>query len=108
MKVSNNSNKEALDVGGLSRSKKSDRANAAKNQEAANANAGTGINGAAAVEISGEAKALSQANKIARSENSDQAKIDRIKAMINDGSYKPDYGKVAERLVNEQVMQELA
>lgn len=111
MKVSNNSNKEAVDVAGLARSKKSAKAQAAK--QAADLagvvpGAATGAGEAASVELSTDAKALSQAKKVAQADNSDQAKIDRIKAMINNGSYKPDFGKVAEKVVNEQMLQELS
>lgn len=109
MKVSNQSNKEAVDISGLSRSKKGDKAGAAgKAKDNAAAIAAFGPGDAAAVELSSDAKTISQATKIAKSDNVDQEKIDRIKAMINSGTYKPDFGKVAERMVNEQVMQELA
>ena len=51
---------------------------------------------------------MANANQIAKSDNVDQAKIDRIKAMINGGTYKPDFGKVADKVVNETLLQELA
>jgi flagellar biosynthesis anti-sigma factor FlgM len=82
-----------------------------KAQEAANTSeaGGAGAAGSAAgVEISGEAKSLAAANSIARSENVDQAKIDRIKAMINGGTYKPDMGQVAEKMMNETLLQDIS
>jgi negative regulator of flagellin synthesis FlgM len=105
MKVNNH--KDSVELSQLARSKRSEKANAAKNKETGDAGAPAGSVPAAGVEISSEAKALSQANQIARSENVDQAKIDRIKAMINQGTYKPDIGKVADKVVNETLLQEL-
>ena len=109
MKVSNNTNKEAADISQLHRSKKGDKASAAKEKESSNANAiASSVGDAANVNISSEAKAMSKAKEIASSEDIDQAKVDRVKAMIDKGTYKPDYGKVADKLINEHLMQDLS
>jgi flagellar biosynthesis anti-sigma factor FlgM len=110
MKINNHS--DSVDISSLARNKRGDKAAAAKKaQEAANSAeaSGAGATGAAAgVEISSEAKSLAAANSIARSENVDQAKIDRIKAMINGGTYKPDMGKVADKMLNETLLQDIS
>lgn len=109
MKVNNH---DSVDISSMARAKRGDKAAAAKKaQEAASSGeaAGAGAAGATAnVEISGEAKSLAAANSIARSENVDQAKIDRIKAMINGGNYKPDMGQVAEKMMNETLLQDIS
>lgn len=104
MKVSKNS--DNVELSHLAR-KKTDKAGAAKQKATGEANAtpSSSIGDTANVEISGEAKALAGANQIAKSENVDQAKIDRIKAMMNNGTYKPDFGKVADKMVNEAVLE---
>lgn len=68
MKVSNQSNKKkAVDVAGLSRCKKGDKAGAAgKAKDNAAAIAAFGPGDAAAVELSSDAKTISQATKIAK------------------------------------------
>lgn len=105
MKVNNN--KDSVELSHLSR-KKTDKAGAAKQKDLADV-AGpvnsSGAGEAAGVSISSEAKAMSAANQIAKAENPDQAKIDRVKAMINSGTYKPDFGKVAENMINEAVLE---
>lgn len=105
MRVSNNTNKD-VDVSGVAHTKKHGRVQT-NSSNGPDATAGTGIADSAKVEISGEAKAISQANKLARADDVDQAKIDKVKAAINNGTYKPDYGKVADRVINEQLTQEL-
>lgn len=107
MKVTNN--KDSVELSHLSRSKKSDKGAALKAKEA-ELSAGTGISAGTASEVSlsDEAKAINSARQIAKSQDVDQAKIDRIKAMINGGTYKPDYGKVADKVVNESLLQELS
>jgi flagellar biosynthesis anti-sigma factor FlgM len=99
-----------VELSQLSRAKRGDKAAAAKRAREASAEpvAGAAVGGTANVEISGEAKALASANQIARADNPDQAKIDRIKAMIHNGSYKPDMGKVADRMLNETLLQDIS
>jgi flagellar biosynthesis anti-sigma factor FlgM len=41
-------------------------------------------------------------------DTTDEAKIARVKAMINNGTYKPDMGKVADKVVNEHLLQDLS
>lgn len=106
MKVNNH--KDSVELSQLSRSKRGEKASATRQKDAGEAVTGTSAGGAAGVEISEEAKAMSNANQIARADTTDQAKIDRIKAMINAGNYKPDFGKVADKVVNETLLQELA
>ncbi len=107
MKVNNNS--DSVELSNTSRSKRSEKAGVAKKSEE-NASAGSsGSLGATAnVDISTEARTIAAANQAAKSENVDEAKIARVKAMINGGNYKPDFGKVADKMVNETVLQDLS
>lgn len=104
MKV--NKNSDNVELSHLAR-KKTDKT--AKNKTAGDAQAApsaASIGDTASVEISGEAKALASANQMAKSEpTTDQAKIDRIKAMMNNGTYKPDFSKVADKMINEAVLE---
>jgi len=106
MKVNNH--KDSVELSQLARSKRGEKTSAVRQKESGEASASAGAGSTASVEISGEAKALAQANQIARTESTDQAKIDRIKAMIQSGTYKPDFGKVADKVVNETLLQELS
>ena len=106
MKVTN-TKQEPVDVAGLSRSKKNEKAAGLKKGDSAIANS-VGPGDAAAVDLSSDAKAFSHATKAAKSDDIDQAKVDRLKEMINGGKYKPDFGKVADKLVNEQLLQEMS
>lgn len=105
MKVSNNKD---VDISALARSKKSEKAKAAKENSNADAASPAGIADSTQVSISGEAKAISQAKQIAKSEDVNQEKVDRIKAMMAAGTYKPDYSKVADKVVNELALQEMS
>lgn len=107
MKVSNN--KDSVDLSQVARSKhggKAGKTGAKGADEASSATAGTGIGAAAGVEISSEAKSIAAANSIAKSDDVDEAKIARVKAMIHGGTYKPDFGKVADKMINETLLQE--
>jgi flagellar biosynthesis anti-sigma factor FlgM len=106
MRISNNNQNKEVDVGNVSRSRKSDKAKGSN--DAKDAGSAMGVGDSSSVNISSEAKAVSSANKIARSNEADEAKIASIKAAINNGTYKPDFSQVADRMVNEQLMQELA
>ena len=108
MKVNNN--RDSVELSSLSRSKKSDKTNKAEAKEGAESLANAiGPSSTANVEISGEAKSLASANAAARAGGDvDQAKVDRIKAMLNNGTYKPDFGKVADKVVNETLLQDLS
>jgi flagellar biosynthesis anti-sigma factor FlgM len=106
MKVNNHN--DSVELSQLARSKRGEKASATRQKETGEAGAAVGAGAAAGVEISEEAKAMANANQIARADNTDQAKIDRIKAMIGAGTYKPDFGKVADKVVNETLLQELA
>lgn len=108
MKVSND--RDPAEIVHSHRSRKSDKSAAAARAPQADAGPSTGVGAGetAAVNISSEAKAMSAANQIARADDTDQAKIDHIKAMISTGTYKPDYGKVADKVMNEHMLQELS
>ena len=107
MKVSN---KDSVDLSQVARSKhggKAGKAGAAKGaDDSAPASGASPFGGTANVDISSEAKSMAAANAIARTDNVDEAKIARVKAMINGGTYKPDFGKVADKMINENVLQE--
>jgi len=107
MKV--NSNKDSVDLSQVSRSKNSGKSASVRGKgsdEASGASGASAIGGNAKVDISSEAKSLAAANSIAKSDDVDEAKIARVKAMINGGTYKPDYGKVADKMINESLLQE--
>lgn len=107
MKVNNN--KDSVELSQLSRSKKGEKSGAAKGREGAESIGNAIAPGSAAnVEVSSEAKTLAAASQAARAGNVDQEKIDRIKAAINGGTYKPDFGKVADKMINETVLQDLS
>lgn len=109
MKVNNNS--DSVELSQASRTKRGDKAGKAaskKTDDAAAATAGTGVGSSANIELSSEAKGIAAASQAAKSENVDEAKIARVKAMINGGTYKPDMGKVADKLVNENLLQDLS
>lgn len=108
MKVSNSNHNDVLDLGNVTKNRKSNRADANKASESSAATQAGGIGETASVELSSDAKALARANQMAKSEDIDQAKIDRIKAMIAERKYNPDYGKVADKVVNETLLQDLA
>jgi flagellar biosynthesis anti-sigma factor FlgM len=106
MKVNNN--KDSVDLSQVGRTKHGGKAGKVSGKSADDVSAGTGISPgtASSVELSSEAKSLSAANSIAKSDDVDEAKIARVKAMINGGSYKPDFGKVADKMINEHLLQE--
>ena len=107
MKVTNN--KDSVELSQLSRSKHGQKAGkvGGKNTEGTSGASGaSAFSGAAGVEISSEAKSMAAANAIAKSDDVDEAKIARVKAAIAGGTYKPDYGKVADKMVNETLLQE--
>lgn len=106
MKVSNN--KDSVDLSQVSRTKHSGKAGKASSKESdETSGAGaTAFSGTANVDISSEAKSMAAANSIAKADGADEAKIARVKAMINGGTYKPDFGKVADKMINETLLQE--
>lgn len=110
MKVNNNN--DSVELSHASRSQRGDKAAAANRAKAAAENSEPAAAGAtslaAGVELSGEAKAMHTASQIAKADTSDQAKIDRIKAMISSGTYKPDFGKVADNVINETLLQDIS
>jgi flagellar biosynthesis anti-sigma factor FlgM len=110
MKV--NSNRDSVELSNLGRTKGAGKTAAAaktdKAGEAASAGPTSGVGGATGIEISSEARAMSQANQIAKSDSVDQAKIDRIKAMLATGTYKPDMGQVADKVMNENLLQDIS
>jgi len=107
MKVSNN--KDSVDLSQVGRAKhgnKAGKVNGKNAEEASAASGASAFGGTANVELSSEAKSMAAANAIAKSDDVDEAKIARVKAMINGGTYKPDFGKVADKMLNEQLLQE--
>ncbi len=110
MRVSNNSNidAQALDSSAIGKNR---RAEKAKANQANRAEEGAGLaslGDTSKVDLSSEAKTVAKASAAAKSDNVDQAKIDRIKALINAKQYNPDMGVVADKMVNEHILQELA
>lgn len=106
MKVNNH--KDSVDLSQIARSKRGDKVAKTKAPETGETQDAAAAGATSNVEISSEAKTMSTANQIAKAEVTDQEKIDRIKAMIKAGTYKPDFGKVADKMINENIMQELS
>jgi flagellar biosynthesis anti-sigma factor FlgM len=107
MKVNNN--KDSVALSQVSRSKhggKAGKVNGKAAEESSGAAGAFSAGGPANVDISSEAKSMAAANAIARADDVDEAKIARIKAAVQGGTYKPDFGKVAENMINEHAMQE--
>lgn len=107
MKVNNSNHKSTLDLANVAKHRKTSRAEG-KQSSAETAGLPPGIGETANVELSSEARAMSRANQMVKAEDIDQAKIDRIKAMIAERKYNPDYGKVADKVVNETLLQDLS
>jgi len=109
MKVNNN--RDSVELSQASRSKRGEKTagvTAKKSEEGADASASAGVGATANVDISTEARTISAATQAAKTEDVNEEKIARVKAMINGGSYKPDFGKVADKMVNETVLQDLS
>lgn len=107
MKVSNNG--DSVDLSQVSRSKhgkQSGKVSGKNSGESSPASGASASGGTASVEISSEAKSMAAANAIAKADDTDEAKIARVKAAINGGTYKPDFGKVADKMINEHLLQE--
>lgn len=109
MKVNNN--KDSVELSQMSRSKRGEKAGnvaAKKSEDVSGASASGGIGATANVDISTEARTIAAANQAAKADATDEAKIARVKAMINGGTYKPDFGQVADKMVNETLLQDLS
>lgn len=109
MKVNNN--RDSVELSQASRTKRNEKAgrvDSKKSEEASGASASEGAGATANVELSAEAKSIAAASQAAKSADTDEAKIARVKAMINGGTYKPDFGKVADKMVNETLLQDLS
>lgn len=109
MKVNNN--RDSVELSQASRSKRGEKANKAEGKkfdESAGASGSAGIGSTANVDISSEAKTIAAASQAAKGVDVDEAKIARVKAMINGGTYKPDFGQVADKMVNETLLQDLS
>jgi flagellar biosynthesis anti-sigma factor FlgM len=107
MKVNNN--KDSVELSHMSRAKRAEKTAAANKANEGGVASEAGATGlAAGVELSDEAKAMNAMSQIAKADNTDQAKIDRIKAMISSGSYKPDFNQVADKMINETLLQDIS
>jgi flagellar biosynthesis anti-sigma factor FlgM len=104
MKVTNTGNKDAVELSHVAKNRKAKGADGEKARTESSSTSSASTN---SVELSSEAKAMAKANGIAKSEDIDQAKVDRVKAMIANKKYNPDYGKVADKVVNETLLQEI-
>ena len=108
MKVSNNKDQVELSQAGRThRARKGESAGAADKAKGMDApdpvlpklGAGT------SVELSSDAKLLSRGIDAAKgAEISDKDRIAAIKAKIKAGTYEPDYGEVADKMVNESLL----
>lgn len=106
MKVSNN--KDPAELANVHHSKKGEKAARGSQVDTGSAASSSGAaTEPANVSISSEAKAISTASQAAKSDDVDEAKIARVKALLDKGNYKPDFGKVADKMVNEHLLQDL-
>lgn len=60
--------------------------------------------GASKVEVSDRAQMMAKAKAIAKNDSIDEAKVARIQKMIDDGKYKVDAEKIADKLVDEHIL----
>ena len=106
MKVSNN--KIGNPAGNLDANKagKTDSVSLKKDIQAGalNTNNKAAIKGSANVNVSERAQMMSKAKEIASSPMTvDEAKVARLQKMIDEGTYKVDADKIADRLVEEHL-----
>jgi flagellar biosynthesis anti-sigma factor FlgM len=110
MKVTNhkNPNAEATQTSGAHSSKRSGAADKSGRSSAASLLADMGSpssSSSSRVEVSPRAREISRANEIARSgPEIDDARVAHFQNLIDKGMYKPDASKIADKMVDEQVM----
>lgn len=61
------------------------------------------LKGSANVNVSERAQMMQKAKDIASADTIDEAKVARLQKLIDDGKYKVDAGKIADRLVDEHL-----
>ena len=109
MKVNNSTNNNNKNIEHVKRAIKAEKAekekSSSKSEESQNANQTVQSTN---VDLSSEAKSAAKARQVAMEPAQvNDEKVERIKAMVSSGKYQPDYGKVADKVVNEQLLQEL-
>ncbi len=60
--------------------------------------------GASKVEVSDRAQMMAKAKSIAKNDDIDEAKVARLQKMIDEGKYKVDADKIADKLVDEHLL----
>lgn len=98
----------AGETGAAKKAKKTEAAKGAAAYKAAEASA-RGPGEAANVQISAKAKEMSKAmNAVKNAPDVREDKVEKYKAMIASGEYKPDAGKIADGIAKEALRDEVA
>lgn len=63
-----------------------------------------GVKGADRLDVSDHAQRMSRAKEIASDQSVDEAKVERLQKLIDEGKYNVDAGAIADRLVDEHVL----
>ncbi len=99
MKINNNI---GATISGLD-SSKSKSADKSKAQDGSNVNKKS-LDGSAKINLSERAHMMSKAKGIASESSVDEAKVNRLQALIDKGEYNVDAAAVADRLVDEHLL----
>lgn len=98
-----NSGRDSVELSNVNRTKSNNRVDAKERSEKSERNSESSASGK--IEISENAKLLSKGVDAARNADiSDQEKIAMIKEKIRNRDYQPDFGKVAEKLLDEHIV----
>ncbi len=99
-----NSGRDSVELSNINRAKSTNKAGKADDSsESKKASGSASTSGS--VEISEHAKLLSKGVEAAKNADlSDKEKIAMIKERIQNNNYKPDFGKVAEKLLDEHIV----
>lgn len=105
MKVTNSASQGLQNVA-AKKSEKSDKAAVGLDKKASPADLGA----SAAIELSPRAKDIKKATELAKnsSPDIDEAKVAKYQKLIDSGEYKINAGKVADKLVDEHLMNAIA
>jgi flagellar biosynthesis anti-sigma factor FlgM len=82
---------------------KADAAHGAKGSKAS-ALSNSDIKGGANVDVSERAQMMQKAKSIASDQSIDEGKVARLQKMIDEGNYKIDSEKIADKLVDEHML----
>lgn len=105
MKITHNKVGQNLNLSDLNKTDKADSAN--KSEKASSASVASALGGSAdatSVNLSSKAQDMKKMKEIAtNTPDVDEAKVARLQAMIDGGTYKVDAASIADRMVDEQL-----